>query len=114
MISGFSDGIGVRCGKVKSQDVFKLFDISHWEKRMPFIEMRISVGGMGNRSEGGRVDYLEVSKRKKSQLSRLRRNGQGGRKQTRRVGSPRRHGRKILKEQRINNSTKFCSVILVK
>ena len=43
IICGFSDEIGIKCGKVKSQDVFKLFDMSHWEKRMPFIEMRVTV-----------------------------------------------------------------------
>lgn len=43
IICGFSDGIGIKCGKVKSQDVFKLFDISPWEKRVPFIEMGVTV-----------------------------------------------------------------------
>lgn len=43
IICGFSGRIGVRCGKVKSQDAFKPFGIRHWEKRMPFTEVRITV-----------------------------------------------------------------------
>ena len=40
---GFSDGLEVRYGEVKSQGVFKLFDISHWARWVPFIQMSITV-----------------------------------------------------------------------